>query len=92
MADFFKLHQRQDIVLVKRSEYQYLAVILGYNDDSYVIKPLASAENEALQSQAIESAFDDDILQKVGSLDFDSLSEATEGAFSFGKYVELEEF
>lgn len=92
MAEFFKLHQRQDIVLVERNDRQFLAVILGYNEDSYVIKPLASAENQALQSQAIESAFDDDILQKVGNLDFDALHEATDGSFHFGDYVQLEEF
>ena len=92
MPDFFKLHQRQDIVLVERNSRQYLAVVLGYNEDSYVLKPLAPAENQSLETQNIESAFDDDILQKVGSLDFDSLHEATEGAFCFGNYVELEDF
>ena len=92
MPDFFKLHQRQDIVLVERADRQYLAVVLGYNEDSYVLKPLAPAENENLATQAIEPAFDDDILQKVGSLDFDALHEATEGRFSFGDYVELEDF
>lgn len=89
MSEFFKLHQRQDIVLYTQGEENFIGVILGYNEDSYAIRPLDSPKGTA--SHDIIGVGEDEVLQKVGSLDFDSLYEA-EAGFEFGDWVEVEDF
>ena len=89
MSEFFKLHQRQDIVLVSKHDQNFIGVVLGYNEDSYAVRPLAGPTGGIEASELACS--EDEVLQKVGSLDFDSLHE-TETGFDFGAWVETDDF
>lgn len=89
MSDFYKLHQRQDLVLCTHENSTFVGLVLGYFDGSYAIQPLYMSQGEP--NRQVLSLFDKDIQQKVGTLDFDSLNGA-EPAFEFGDWVEADDF
>ncbi len=89
MVEFFKLHQRQDIVLYNQENERRIGVVLGYEENAYVLKPLAAPQN--LADNSIIKVLEASIEQKLGTLDFDALKEA-EPAFDFGTWAEIEEF
>ena len=89
MSDFFKLHQRQDVVLYNQDGERRIGVVLGYEENAYVLKPLAAVKT--LVDNTIISVLESSIEQKLGTLDFDALKEA-EPSFDFGTWAQIEEF
>jgi len=89
MSDFYKLHQRQDLVLCTHENKSFVGLVLGYFENSYAVKPIYMTSGEPVRE--VLSLFDENLLQKVGTLDFDSLYGA-DSDFEFGDWVEVDEF
>ena len=89
MAEFYKLHQRQDLVLCTQGSVNFVGLILGYHEDSYAVLPIYTIQGEP--QREVLSLHEENLLQKVGSLDFDALNGA-DSDFQFGDWVEIDEF